>query len=180
MEIFLLLLFGCGVLFFFMRPKAKMTSSNPRKKAPASSNTIERKWETVDFKWGKETRPDGWVALKGASDVKIAATNKYSGIEFVRQLKPKESTLELVREPTNPVDENAIAVFGKPNSNAVRLHIGYLPSDLAGDIAAEYSSDLPMEPELRRVGIIEGENACFMAINVIVPSAQERKKYLLK
>jgi len=50
--------------------------------------------------------------------------------------------IELEREPTNPVDQNAIKVIGvwQHRGMSRREHLGYVPKDTAAEIAARYAT----------------------------------------
>lgn len=166
-------------LFFRKRPKKPEPRISPLPDVLEDDydDESEPKWHSVDYMWGKAYRREGWVALKGASDVSVSGLSKYNGMAFVKSIEAGVTSLDLVREPDNPEDETAIAVYGQLNPSTAKAKIGYLPASLAGDIAAEFSPELPIEAELRRAGW--KHDACFMAINVIVPAAKDRKKYLL-
>lgn len=170
------------VLFAFRRKKEPASPKLSQSAIPVvvdeDEDAFEPRWQTIAFKCGKETRPENMVALKGGSDVRVAGFAKRGGLAYAKSIKPGVTTLELRREPENAVDGNAIALFGSSKfGDHVRL--GYLPADLAGDIAAEFSPEMPIEPELRKVGW-KSNGAVFMAINVLVPNASGRKKYRLE
>lgn len=56
-----------------------------------------------------------------------------------------DRALEVVREPQNPHDPNAIAIFGVWDGGSRRGHLGYLPRELAADIAATRPVDMPLK-----------------------------------
>jgi hypothetical protein len=68
-------------------------------------------------------------------------------------------TVEVEREPDNPADRHAIAVYGVLSSE--RHQLGYVPRDVAAEIAAEYPLDMPLTARLRQIATIDvdGDNS---------------------
>lgn len=135
-------------------------------------------WSVINFKWGKEFRPEGFGLLPGGSDVLITGFNRH-GRKIYRIVQSADFAISLAREPDNPADENAIGVHVQKSGTDKWHKIGHLPAELSGDIAALYSDELPLAVEARRYGAKRGEGAHFIAVNVLAPYKREREKFLL-
>lgn len=179
MEFFLLLIAGAAIAYWFFN------RSQPDKQQPDFNfhaddflDDEERvpTWQTREYQWGKETRKKDYVALH--SDVQLAGFAKRGGKPFLDAIIPKETSLDLVRDPENVIDPNAIKLTAKLKTTSEKTTIGYLPKEIAAEIAEQYTDELPLEPELRRVGWkTDNPDASFMVINVLAPNAAKRKKY---
>ena len=169
-----------AVILAFAFLQRKPSKKSRESTADEDFDDIEDEWIVTNYQWGTSHREAGWVALKGGSDVLVAGFARRGGKNLLELLRPGESVLELEREPTNPTDESAIGVYFRATGHSERALIGYIPSTLSGDIAAEFEPGLPLSPELRRTGFKQDSDAAFMVINVLVPNASDREQYIKK
>ncbi len=76
----------------------------------------------------------------------IAGMNFRPGTAERLKALPRNQPLELKREPKNPHDKNAVAVFHGPT------HLGYVPAVDARSVAAAIDRGLTATAVLTRVG----------------------------
>lgn len=140
---------------------------------------IEPGWDTMDFDWGPQHRPEGFVGLPGLMNIRLAGSNipQRNAEDFIQSAKPKEARIQLDRQTDNPHDTNAIAVFGIPYEGGQKFNLGFIPRPIALKIRSTYSDDMPLIAEPRRVGVHNIDYAVFVTINVLGPNATKRKKY---
>lgn len=81
-----------------------------------------------------------------------------------------DRALELVREPHNERDRHAIAVFGVWDGGAARGLLGYLPRELAAEIASSRPADLPLRASPYSL-YVRGEFVD-LKIRILEPSAR--------
>lgn len=143
-------------------------------------------WTSYDVPFGPKHRIPGMVGLPEAADISVAGTSHrlsdcaafiQAAVKTLQRNVPPPK-IELKREPGNPADSAAIMVWGVLPTG--RWHLGYVPANVAGTIARTWNQTLPIDAELRRFGLHRKDEAVFFAINVIVPVAKERRKYLLE
>ncbi|MDP5220237.1 HIRAN domain-containing protein [Ruegeria sp. 2205SS24-7] len=172
---FLLIILAAAAVVWFLIPKNKKSKDHPSSThVPLTINTNtpikQDAWHSVDLDWGKKYRPVGIVAMQGGTDIGVKGVAKRpEAIALIKKQIGSKMPVALEREPDNKFDENAVAV------KCGNTMLGYLPTDLAGDIAAQFSTDMPLAAEARRCGW--KEDTAFIAINVLVPAAKDRKKY---
>ncbi|MCA3740200.1 HIRAN domain-containing protein [Phenylobacterium sp.] len=117
------------------------------------------------------TRPDGeWEVFRNYQDIVGERYRMENSVAFLREIREaiqravaveapemKFFGVRLRREPDNPHDPQAVAVDGfwlkdpKDQASAAHLHLGYLPANVAGLIAARLGPDAELGAEL--VGI---------------------------
>lgn len=163
---------------FGIKPKTKRSSGK--------HFDAESRWIAFDVPYGGATRQPGTVLLKGGSDVNVAGTSFriHDCHNFIVRLRELDKqgfglpTIELIREPANPVSPASIMVLGTDPSGE-RYHLGYLPKDVAISITEEWRPELPLFAELRRYGRLKDGNEVFFSINILVPKAADRKPFVI-
>ncbi len=179
MEFGLVLLIAVAAWFFFGR---KGRTPEPDLPEPGIRFTVTRNdppppsWNSRDFAWGPRTRPDGLVAMKGGADINVAGTSHRMEVcrAFIRNAVDGQARLELERTPT-PEHPHSITIYGRTSAEAERIFLGYVPSDVSALVAGSFSSEMPLAAELRRVGEHRTEDAVFIAFNILVPPAKDRR-----
>jgi hypothetical protein len=78
----------------------------------------------------------------------------------------------VIREPTNKFDLNAIKIEGAWKTE--RWPLGYLPRDLARQVAFKYSTTMPIGCSLIWIRFVTGY--IYVKVQLYVPNAQMRKE----
>ena len=95
-----------------------------------------------------QNRPGTWRDI--LEDVPVVGT-KHRPESVAKFLAARTPWLELEREPTNPVDRNAIkvnVVIDAGDGRHETVHMGYLPAETAALIAKEVPPGMPMTVDL--------------------------------
>ena len=87
------------------------------------------------------------MKLNEFTHIKLAGVTQHDAQEVIRQiiLEAGHNEFDLVREPTNPFDENAVRV------DCYTMYIGYIPKDLSAHIARIMDSGGKLRAQLRRI-----------------------------
>lgn len=108
------------------------------------------------------------------------ATVDLAGIEHRREdvlafIDGREHQLEFVREPDNPADANAIAVYGlsKGLLFSQRRKIGYVPADVAAHIARCGVFEV-LRPRLRSLYVSDG-GFCLVQFDITGPTTEHER-----
>lgn len=83
-----------------------------------------------------------------------------------RHAEPTRVGLDLQPDAENPHDPNAIRVYGYVDGT--RFHLGYLPAQLAGELAAQAPPDMPISAHLQRV--FRGDHVTDIVFHVLIPA----------
>lgn len=144
------------------------------------------------------TRPEGeWEVFLDHQDIVGERFRMENSVAFLREIRAaiqravavedpemKFFGVRLRREPDNPHDPQAVAVDGfwlqdpKDRASAAHLHLGYLPANVAGLIAARLGPDAELGAEL--VGIEIDPDDDYDPVNVTIhvlnrPGANKRR-----
>jgi hypothetical protein len=84
--------------------------------------------------------------------------------------------IHLIREPSNPYDENAIQVWGWLNEPENKTQIGYLTKDEAKSIAKDLPPETPLSAELTRLFMPESKIP-WIGIKILVPKIVKATKF---
>ncbi|RCK40486.1 HIRAN domain-containing protein [Thalassospira xiamenensis] len=118
-------------------------------------------------------RPEGFHK-KWAWNQKVAGTQSYA--QNVDTLFDEESPdIIIEREPTNPYDINAIAVFSLINGEKHQL--GYLPKPDAARFAAEVPHYVPIAAEVRAIYRKTSNTAAGLRIDIWLPRTNLWNKF---
>lgn len=141
----------------------------------------DEKWIRIDFPWGPKHRKGDVVALPDLTDISLAGVNQPGchGFDFVRRADPVVADLRLDRTFNEETGRLEIAAMARVNQQSARMLIGYIPAVIADEIYQTYSPDMPMHAEIRRIGVLTGQDICFIAINILGPPSPKRKRFLL-
>jgi hypothetical protein len=87
--------------------------------------------------------------------------------ETIRRMVKAGQRLELRREPDNPHDGNAVAVWLQRRVVLMRMsyHLGYLPGDVARDVAR--AMDGGAEPDVRVLQVTGGGSRS-LGVNIVI------------
>lgn len=142
--------------------------------------------EAVDEEWWGRWRPakversTDWSILR---EVTIRGTRhrKARCLAFIIAFKEADRRgapygIEVEREPDNPADRNAIAVYGVLGPE--RHQLGYVPADVAAEIAADFPPDMPLAADLKEISTlglrpeerVRADTTFGIFINVLRPS----------
>lgn len=138
-------------------------------------------WVAKLHKVGTFPRPAGMVPLPGMSSVILKGTahrvkEVKPFLEMMRADKPLVS-FRFERETTNNFDKNAIRIWGTGHRGG-EFNLGYVPAESAKAIADTYSEAMPIAVELVSSGYTSAEDAAYVKMRLLGPSAVERKKFL--
>lgn len=121
-----------------VRPAPRPANRSPRPAAPRStSNGGETLHRAIS------PGPEWRQMVSSRQDV---VGEQYYRDDVLGFIDGDDLAVEVVREPDHPNDPNAIAVFGVWTERGARQRgkLGYLPGELAAEIAKTRPSDLPI------------------------------------
>lgn len=174
-----MLAFFVAVIAVALRPPGPAEVARVAARATALAERPGRQDDDDDFDddvMGYEpppgvTRPEGdWEVFRNHQDIVGERYRMENSVAFLAEIREaiqravavedpemKFFGVRLRREPDNPHDPQAVAVDGfwlkdpKDRASAAHLHLGYLPANVAGLIAARLGPDAELGAEL--VGI---------------------------
>lgn len=175
-------LFGIGWIVDIILIATGKFDSRPQMAKTNSSQTVnksitpvrEKRRVSVEFTPSNETISSGnTIQSKHTDDEKAFRTihSKLKGVskknedgENIQSILADlfdDCDLELVREPDNRYDSNAIKVY------AVGDHIGYINAELAKDLAPKMDSGIPIEASIDEITGGDGYNyGCNITIRI--------------
>lgn len=142
-------------------------------------------WDVANIAQTEIERPDGMVALTGASNIRVAGLNHREAevTNFIRVTRAAYrggrgwGTLTLVREPENPHDANAVKILAAAPGSRQTQVIGYLPADIAYRLATDFDPAMPIAAVLRAVGNRRGGDGPLIKLDVLIPRKADRKRF---
>ncbi|WP_226550833.1 hypothetical protein [Celeribacter naphthalenivorans] len=159
-------------------PKSQPNRKGKHKLYPIFQSDYEPAydWQRLDV---ERSNPAGFTHIKGANDITVEGVNIEGRTEdFFGRFDRSTAELEIRREPDNPEDANALAVFGKPNQSATANLLGYVPATISAQVAAEFTDGLPLKARLRTIGQKSNGQAVFIRFALLYPKAADRKLFL--
>lgn len=170
----LLFIVICFVLIFLVakRPKkpAEKSHSHPQKIRAERSINADDEWEDVPF---VKSRPTGkWAILPKSHNSKLVtirdmADQKQARDNIVRAVLQEESVvLSAKREPDNPYDPNAIAVFGSVGGGQA-VQAGYIDTETSEALAHKFDTQMPISVEMRSVR--SNGKQVYIGLSLLVP-----------
>ncbi len=138
----------------------------------------EDRWRDVTI---DNRRPTGWVILPRAPEGKLVTISTDQDqkdtrellIAAARQKKPYILTAE--REPENPHDENAVAIYLGSHGSDERSKAGYIDKDIASILAGRFDPEMPISAYLHAMRT-NGEQY-YLNVRLLVPPKKERAEY---
>ncbi|MFU8864643.1 MAG: hypothetical protein ACNA7O_12075 [Rhodobacterales bacterium] len=160
-----------------------LPKGQPAGGASATITTRERdptsEWVDLDLMPASPPQGVKWTKFAGAQEVAGTQHCRNANLEFIDALTKGDNLdrpygLVLTRDPDNPVDTNAIKVWGWCNDiDRDRWLIGYVDAVTAGAIG-QHPSEMPLAASLKRIR--SGRNMLFVKYDLLVPSKAERRK----
>lgn len=130
------------------------------------------------FNYYTPTPPGDWVAYK--AHVELAGSQHVSGqvndfIRSTRHLRAgvEDPTVRATREPTNAFDRNAIRIDAEWAGRNWTL--GYLPRQIASDIARDHGPEMPLGVEL--IHVRYSGDGVYVKVKLLIPSSRSRKEH---
>lgn len=176
---------GIALLILGIRMKKPEKKPSPKRAARSRPTPDEDEftpvWTTRDYDTSAKNRATGFVLLQGHGNINVKGANagQEASAKFIMDAPRSGALIELRREPENPHDANAVAVFGAIGPEADSVPLGYLPAETAQELAKDFSAEMPLMGELRKAGVHNTEDAVFININVLGPNAAGRKKFAI-
>lgn len=113
-------------------PRPRPTPPTVRQPPPAQV------MDGVESDWRLPPIPSGFQIYEARISVAGLSYKKENALRFIRS--SEEHSLEFEREPTNPIDKNAIKIIGVAGNS--RYEVGYVPADIAKQLASSGLSNL--------------------------------------
>lgn len=188
MELIIILALAVIAVIEVVRRKG-FEDNPPITEAPARKPTLTISPRVTDTAWkelriGRRHPGSDWVYLPKVSKdnecklVSISETGQREAAEaLVGKVKNGYNYLiELEREPSNPHDPNAIKVLD--TSDGGRIHVGYIPRDVAEIVADRYAPEMPIRVMVKRA-IQSPEGRVFLRLAIMIPKKSLRREYEL-
>lgn len=140
----------------------------------------KEEWRDVKV---ESEKGSGWVFLPRAPDVKLVTINDEPAQKEAREVLAKAIianepfTLTAEREPENPFDKNAVAVFVE-TPNQPKSKAGYFERDLAEMLRDRYETDMPISAVVHRMRSTGTRH--FISVRLLVPTAKRRAPFELQ
>lgn len=140
---------------------------NIRKAVCAMANELRKEGYTLSQAFRK-----AWRRIKLSMRIRatgVTAGNIQERLGFMKQFPMNTMQAELVREPENPFDKNAIKIVIHLRSINRKTVIGYVPRGLAAGLAAVIDAGIQAKVELLQIlgGYSYKENyGCLLNISI--------------
>ena len=95
-----------------------------------------------------------WQWVKLSMTIRAAGTtfdNRQERLGFLKQFKPDDLSVTLEREPDNEYDNNAIQIVVHIHSLSKRTVIGYVPKELARELAKVIDMGIQVKASLMQI-----------------------------
>lgn len=141
--------------------------TNIRKAVCTMANELRKEGYTLSQAFRK-----AWKRIKLSMKIRAVGTtsgNIQERLGFMRQFPINTMQAELVREPENPFDKNAIKIVIHLRSINRKTVIGYVPRGLAAGLAAVIDAGIQAKVELLQIlgGYSYKENyGCLLNISI--------------
>ena len=141
--------------------------TNIRKAVCAMANELRKEGYTLSQAFRK-----AWRRIKLSMRIRatgVTAGNIQERLGFMKQFPMNTMQAELVREPENPFDKNAIKIVIHLRSINRKAVIGYVPRGLAAGLAAVIDAGIQAKVELLQIlgGYSYKENyGCLLNISI--------------
>ena len=141
--------------------------TNIRKAVCTMANELKKEGDTLSQAFRK-----AWKRIKLSMRIRamgVTAGNIQERLGFMKQFPVNTMQAELVREPENPFDKNAIKIVIHLRSINRKTVIGYVPRGLAAGLAAVIDAGIQAKVELLQIlgGYSYKENyGCLLNISI--------------
>ena len=141
--------------------------TNIRKAVCTMANELKKEGYTLSQAFRK-----AWKRIKLSMRIRamgVTAGNIQERLGFMKQFPVNTMQAELVREPENPFDKNAIKIVIHLRSINRKTVIGYVPRGLAAGLAAVIDAGIQAKVELLQIlgGYSSKENyGCLLNISI--------------
>lgn len=141
--------------------------TNIRKAVCTMANRLKKEGYTLSQAFRK-----AWKRIKLSMVIRVAGTmaeNRQERLAFIKQFPAETMQAELVREPENRFDKNAIKIVIHLRSINRKTVIGYVPKGLASSLAPVLDAGIQAKAELLQIlgGYSYKESyGCLLSINI--------------
>lgn len=141
--------------------------TNIRKAVCTMANRLKKEGYTLSQAFQK-----AWKRIKLSMVIRVVGTtvgNIQERLAFIKQFPVETMQAELVREPENQFDKNAIKIVIHLRSINRKTVIGYVPKGLASSLAPVLDAGVQAKAELLRIlgGYSYKESyGCLLSINI--------------
>ena len=154
--------------------------TNIRKAVCTMANELKKEGYTLSQAFRK-----AWRRIKLSMKIRAVGTtagNIQERLGFMKPFPVDTMQAELVREPENPFDKNAIKIVVHLRSINRKTVIGYVPGGLAAGLAAVIDAGVNVKAELLQIlgGYSYKESyGCLLDITISMPEISEVIQYFL-
>lgn len=123
--------------------------TNTRKAVCIMANRLKKEGYTLSQAFRK-----AWRRIKLSMTVRakgVMAENIQERLQFMKQFPIESMGVELVREPENRFDSNAVKILVHLRTISRKTVVGYVPRALANGLAAVIDAGIPVHAELLQI-----------------------------
>ena len=123
--------------------------TNMRKAVCVMANQLKKAGYSLSDAFRK-----AWRRVKLSMTIRAAGTsfeNRQERLSFLRQFSPEDLSVTLEREPDNRYDQNAICIVVHIRSIRRRTVIGYVPKELARELAKVIDMGIQVKASLMQI-----------------------------